>query len=53
MAEAAEKMVKTGLGYAVTSLLEYDTPKIVHIRNKKIGVINRIIQIGIIAYIGL
>ncbi|XP_032239188.2 P2X purinoceptor 4 isoform X2 [Nematostella vectensis] len=32
-------------------LFEYDTEKIVHIKNKKIGIINRVIQLVIIAYI--
>ncbi|GAB1607947.1 P2X purinoceptor 4-like [Argonauta hians] len=32
-------------------LFEYDTPKIVHIRSKKVGVINRLIQLVIISYI--
>lgn len=33
------------------SVFEYYTPKIVHIKNKKIGVLNRTIQFGIIMYI--
>lgn len=33
------------------SIFEYYTPKIVHIKNKKIGVLNRLIQFGIIVYI--
>ena len=31
-------------------MFEYDTPKFVHIKNKKIGVLNRLIQIGIIIF---
>ncbi|KAL4223867.1 Receptor for ATP that acts as a ligand-gated ion channel [Mactra antiquata] len=30
---------------------EYDTPKIVHIRSKKVGVINRFLQLCIIGYV--
>lgn len=32
-------------------LLEYDTSKIVHIKSKKVGLINRLIQLAIIAYV--
>lgn len=39
------------VGAAVCIAFEYDTPKYVHIRNKKIGVINRLVQLGIIGYI--
>lgn len=35
----------------VAIFFEYDTPKIVHIRSKKVGVINRFIQVCIIAYV--
>ncbi|XP_071945266.1 P2X purinoceptor 4-like isoform X2 [Antedon mediterranea] len=36
---------------AVDSALEYDTPKVVHIKSKKVGFINRLIQIGVIVYV--
>ena len=36
---------------ALCIAFEYDTPKYVHIRNKKIGVINRLVQLGIVGYI--
>ncbi|XP_072043604.1 P2X purinoceptor 4-like isoform X2 [Amphiura filiformis] len=36
---------------AVDVFLEYDTEKIVHIKSKKVGLINRVIQLGIIGYI--
>ena len=36
---------------AVGVFFEYDTPKIVHIRSKKVGVINRLIQFAILAYV--
>lgn len=32
-------------------VLDYDTPKYVHIRNWKIGAINRLVQLVIIGYI--
>ncbi|CAH1232931.1 P2RX4 [Branchiostoma lanceolatum] len=35
----------------VQVVFEYDTPRIVHIKNKKVGLINRLIQLGIIGYI--
>ncbi|CAH1792954.1 unnamed protein product, partial [Owenia fusiformis] len=36
---------------SISLFFEYDTPKIVHIRSKKVGVINRLIQLAIIGYI--
>lgn len=30
---------------------EYNTPRIVHIRSKKVGIINRLLQLTIIAYV--
>ena len=33
-----------------TAAFEYDTAKIVHIKNKKVGIMNRIVQLGIIGY---
>jgi P2X purinoceptor 4 len=36
---------------SVISFFEYKTPKIVHIKSKKVGILNRLIQISIIAYI--
>ena len=39
------------LGSLVGIVFEYDTPKFVHIRNKKIGAINRLVQVAIIGYI--
>lgn len=35
----------------VATFFEYDTAKIVHIQNKKVGLLNRLVQIGIIGYI--
>ena len=40
--------VKTGF-FGV--LFEYDTPRIVHIRSKKVGAINRLLQLCIIGYV--
>ncbi|XP_025091164.1 P2X purinoceptor 4-like isoform X2 [Pomacea canaliculata] len=36
---------------AIGVFFEYDTPKIVHIRSKKVGIINRILQLIIIGYV--
>ena len=35
----------------VSAVFEYDTSKIVHIRNKKVGCANRLVQLVIFAYI--
>lgn len=37
--------------FAVSSCLEYDTPKIVTIRSRFIGILNRLVQIAIILYV--
>lgn len=34
----------------VTAAFEYDTPKIVHIQNKKVGVLYRLFQLGIVGF---
>jgi hypothetical protein len=40
------------IGNSVASaLFEYDTSKIVHIKNKKVGFVNRFIQLLIIGYV--
>lgn len=39
--------IRTGIGI----FFEYDTPRIVHIQSKKVGVINRFIQLCIIGYV--
>ena len=41
----------TGLCMVRDALFEYDTPKFVHIKNKKVGVVNRLVQLCIIGYI--
>ena len=47
MGNTAGSVLKKG----VAVFFEYDTPKIVHIRSKVIGIFNRIVQLVIIAYI--
>ena len=46
---------KAGVASAGTvvaaAAFEYDTPKIVHIKNKTVGLINRLVQLGILVYI--
>lgn len=32
-------------------LFEYDTPRIVMIRSRKVGLMNRLVQLGILAYV--
>lgn len=39
------------VGLLVGILFEYDTPKFVHIKSKKVGVLNRLVQLGIVGYI--
>lgn len=39
------------LSRVVSAVFEYDTSKIVHIRNKKVGLMNRFVQLAIVAYI--
>jgi len=53
MASSAKSVVKSGVSAAVAALIEYDTPKIVHIQSKKVGLINRLLQAVIIVYIGV
>lgn len=47
-AKSACSHILSMLGAAI---LEYDTPKIVHIKNKKIGALNRLVQLAIVGYI--
>jgi len=51
MASSAKSVVKSGVSTAIAAFVEYDTPKIVHIQSKKVGVINRLLQAVIIVYI--
>ncbi|XP_052248401.1 P2X purinoceptor 4-like isoform X3 [Dreissena polymorpha] len=39
------------LGRVFSLFFEYDTPRIVHIRSKKVGVINRLLQLCIVGYV--
>ena len=41
----------TWVQHGTAAFFEYDTPKIVHIRSKKIGILSRTVQAGVIAYI--
>ena len=41
----------TGLKALSEAVFEYDTPKIVHIKNKKVGIVNRLVQMIIVGYI--
>jgi len=51
MASSAGSVVKSVVTNAIAAFIEYDTPKIVHIQSKKVGVINRLLQAAIITYI--
>ena len=41
----------TMFGSLVSAVVEYDTAKIVHIKNWKVGLMNRFIQLAIVGYI--
>lgn len=43
--------IQSGLTSAFNVVFEYDTPKIVHIKNKTVGCLNRAVQLGIVLYI--
>ncbi|XP_046356383.2 P2X purinoceptor 4-like isoform X1 [Haliotis rufescens] len=43
----APKLVRS----AVSLFFEYDTPRIVHIKSKKVGIINRFLQLCVIGYV--
>ena len=43
--------VSAGWGALVSTAFEYDTPKIVHIKNKKVGILNRLVQLAILGYV--
>jgi len=45
------KMAATVWNGLLSFLFEYNTPKIVHIRSKQVGLINRLLQLTIIGYI--
>ena len=43
-------LLSVGVSVA-NATLEYDTPKVVHIKNKVVGLFNRLVQLAIIGYI--
>ncbi|XP_065891138.1 P2X purinoceptor 4-like [Dysidea avara] len=49
--QKAKGYTTSSLKTTVDAVLEYDTPKIVHIKNKTVGLVNRLVQLGIIVYI--
>lgn len=55
MAESGGLKVKqtcaSGLSRFINFASEYDTQKIVHVKSKKVGLINRFVQLVVIAYI--
>jgi len=36
-----------------TSVIEYETPRLVKIHNRKVGLVRRLIQLGIVLYVAL
>ena len=36
-----------------TSVIEYETPRLVKIHNRKVGLVRRIIQLGIVLYVAI
>lgn len=48
---AARAKFMSALSSVSAAVFEYDTPKIVHIKNKKVGILNRMVQLGIVLYI--
>ena len=44
---AWRRWLQLGLG----GIFEYDTPRIVHIRSKKIGALSRLLQLAVVGYI--
>jgi len=49
--EPKKSYLTLGFEKFIQATFEYDTPKIVHIKNKKVGIVNRSVQLIIIAYI--
>ncbi|XP_012942306.1 purinergic ATP P2X4 receptor subunit 1 isoform X1 [Aplysia californica] len=48
---APPQVMKSAARSALGVFFEYDTPRIVHIRSKKVGLFNRFLQLSILAYI--
>lgn len=44
-------ILSAGWGSFVYTTFEYNTPKIVHIKNKKVGILNRLVQLAILGYV--
>ena len=51
MASAFTAKLGAGLCKVRDALFEYDTPKFIHIKNKKVGLVNRLVQLCIVGYI--
>ncbi|XP_064392414.1 P2X purinoceptor 4-like isoform X2 [Halichondria panicea] len=51
MAARCKSVLASAMGSVLATAVEYDTPKIVHIKNKKVGILNRLVQLGILAYV--
>ena len=55
MGKVSKEKCKEGCVWAwstfVSAVFEYDTAKIVHIKNKKVGLMNRVVQLAIVGYI--
>ncbi len=51
MAAKCKSAVTAAMGSILATAVEYDTPKIVHIKNKKVGILNRLVQLGILGYV--
>ena len=50
---SGETTVQPRFTRMLNAFLEYETAKVVHISNKTVGLINRIIQLAIVLYIAL
>ena len=49
--ESSKVYATRGFKAFTEAVFEYDTPKIVHIKNKMVGLVNRLVQLIIIGYI--
>ena len=49
--ERTKSYTATSFTAITEAAFEYDTPKIVHIKNKKVGMVNRLVQMIIVGYI--
>ena len=50
-AQTVKSCCSTTFGLFSSIILEYDTAKIVHIKNWKVGLLNRLVQLAIVAYV--